>query len=374
MTVSPSVSALPSIARLLARGTDPAHIIAALHQAALDLYRRHRLRAPPPRPDHRAMERGLRRRSRDVDAGPWLSTARGAEAAGTALSCDRPLVLRVARRPTCRNWPTCCARRLACWCRWWAPSSLWACWCWRCRRDARRTWSWPRCSATRWSSRWIAHAPPTNWHCTAKTRDLMESFARGGATWLTLMPALEAMCRGVARLMAADVVEVWHHDRRARALVLTATSNPHRRQSTPPVPTTDLARPAGRLAAPRPPGAGDRRRRRRAGDQCGPGRAAARQAPRAGGAGGARRAPRTGRRDGVARSRHRDQPAAVGDPRERAVARRRDPIADRTGQRLQLAHRPGGRHRRRRTSGRGQSCLCGACGTDAGHARRPAAK
>ena len=86
-----------------------------------------------------------------------------------------------------------------------------------------------------------------------ETRDLMESFARGGATWLTLMPALEAMCRGVARLTAADVVEVWHHDRRARALVLTATSNPHRRQSTPHVPTTDLHDPlAASLRRDRP--------------------------------------------------------------------------------------------------------------------------
>ena len=67
------------------------------------------------------------------------------------------------------------------------------------------------------------------------------------------MPALEAMCRGVARLMAADVVEVWQHDRRARELVLTATSNPHRRLSKLPVPTSDLADPlAASLRRDRP--------------------------------------------------------------------------------------------------------------------------
>ena len=60
-------------------------------------------------------------------------------------------------------------------------------------------------------------------------RDLMEAFARGGASPLTLLPALEAMCRGIARLTAADVVELWQHDRRARELVLAATSDPQRR-------------------------------------------------------------------------------------------------------------------------------------------------
>ena len=76
-------------------------------------------------------------------------------------------------------------------------------------------------------------------------RDLMEAFARGGASRLTLMPALEAMCRGVARLTAADVVEVWQHDRRARELVLAATSDPQRRlsrrPSRPRTRTTPLA-------------------------------------------------------------------------------------------------------------------------------------
>ena len=81
----------------------------------------------------------------------------------------------------------------------------------------------------------------------------METFARGGASTLTLMPALETMCRGVARLTAADAVELWHHDRRARELVLTATSDPHRGLSRPPLPTADLDAPlAASLRRDRP--------------------------------------------------------------------------------------------------------------------------
>ncbi len=110
-------------------------------------------------------------------------------------------------------------------------------------------------------------------------RDLMEAFARGGASTLTLTPALEAMCRGVARLTAADVVEVWLHDRRARELVLSATSDPQRATVRPLDPDRGSERAACRLAASRPPGAGHRRWQRRAGHQRGAGRPVAGPTP-----------------------------------------------------------------------------------------------
>jgi signal transduction histidine kinase len=54
---------------------------------------------------------------------------------------------------------------------------------------------------------------------------LMQAFVRGSATPPPpVAPALEAICRGVARLIGADIVEVWQHDRRARELVCAAAS------------------------------------------------------------------------------------------------------------------------------------------------------
>src|SRR6187402_997088 len=93
MSVSPSVSALPSIARLLARGRDPARTISALHQVALDACRATAsvlLRPDPVSGQWNAVSgAGLE----TLSLGPWLATARGAEAAGHALSGDQPLVL-----------------------------------------------------------------------------------------------------------------------------------------------------------------------------------------------------------------------------------------------------------------------------------------
>ena len=252
MTVSTSVSALPSIARLLARGREPALVIAALHQTALDAIGATAsvlLRPDPTTGQWNAVSGvGLE----TLSLGPWLSTARGAEAAGTALSCDRPLVLPslatdlpeladLLRAPSAVLVPLVGAEH---------PLGLLV-----LAMPAGRT---PDLELAAMLGDAMVLAldrarAVDELALHQETRALMESFARGGATWLTLMPALEAMCRGVARLTAADVVEVWHHDRRARALVLTATSNPHRRQSTPHVPTTDLHDPlAASLRRDRP--------------------------------------------------------------------------------------------------------------------------
>lgn len=53
---------------------------------------------------------------------------------------------------------------------------------------------------------------------------LMDALAGSGVTGLTLVPALEIVCRGLARLLGADAVEVWQHDRRSRELIRLAAS------------------------------------------------------------------------------------------------------------------------------------------------------
>jgi PAS domain S-box-containing protein len=174
--------------------------------------------------------------------GPWLATARGAEAAGRALARDRPLVLGsletelpdlavLLGAPACVVVPLVGAEHpvglllLA------LPPGL--------APDVDL-------AAVIGDAMVIAidrarTADELALH--RDVRDLMETFARGGASTLTLMPALEAMCRGVARLMAADAVEVWQHDRRARELVLAATSDPRRGTVRPSIPTADLNAP-----------------------------------------------------------------------------------------------------------------------------------
>ncbi len=82
-----------SITRLLARGSDPARVISALHQIALDeagAAASVLLRPDPTSGQWTAVSgAGLE----TLTLGPWLATAPGAEAAGRALSRDRPLVL-----------------------------------------------------------------------------------------------------------------------------------------------------------------------------------------------------------------------------------------------------------------------------------------
>jgi PAS domain S-box-containing protein len=252
MSVSPSVSALPSIARLLARSSDPARLIPALHQTALDVSGATASVILRPDPTsgrwHAVSGAGLE----TLTVGPWLETARGAEAAGQALATDRPLVIAslgtelpdlavLLGASACVLVPLVGAERpvglllLA------LPPGLTP------DLDLASTIGDAMAVAlerARTADELALHRD---------VRDLMETFARGGASTLTLTPALEAMCRGVARLTAADVVEVWLHDRRARELVLSATSDPQRGTVRPSIPTADLNAPlAASLRRDRP--------------------------------------------------------------------------------------------------------------------------
>ena len=252
MSVSAPASALPALARLLARGGDPAAIMSALHQAALDLVGAAAsvLLRPDPVSGQWVVvsTAGLEELTLD----PWLATGPGAQAVGRALAIDRPLVLNalaadvpeLAERlhaDTCVLMPLVGAAQpvglllLAL-----PPGHI---------PDLDQV-------AVIGDAMVIALDRARTADELALHRDvrhLMEAFARDGAAPLTLIPTLETICRGVARLTAADVVDVWQHDRRARELVLTASSDPHRRMVSARVPTADLNAPlAASLRRDRP--------------------------------------------------------------------------------------------------------------------------
>jgi hypothetical protein len=57
-------------------------------------------------------------------------------------------------------------------------------------------------------------------------RTLLDGFSRVASSALNLTTALEVLCRDAARLFGAERTSVWLHDRRARDLVLAASSDP----------------------------------------------------------------------------------------------------------------------------------------------------
>jgi PAS domain S-box-containing protein len=252
MCVSPSVSVLPSIARLLARSSDPARLIPALHQTALDVAGA--AASVLLRPDltsgrwHAVSGAGLE----TLTVGPWLETARGAEAAGQALATGRPLVIAsletelpdlaiLLGASACVLVPLVGAKHPVGLLLLVLPPGLTP------DLDLAATIGDAMVIAldrARTADELALHR---------EVRDLIETSARGGTSPLALTPALEAMCRGVARLTAADVAEVWLHDRRARELVLTATSEARRETVRPSIPTADLnAQLAAALRRDRP--------------------------------------------------------------------------------------------------------------------------
>ena len=252
MCVSPSVSVLPSIARLLARSSDPARLIPALHQAALDVSGATAsvLLRPDPTSGrwHAVSGAGLE----TLTVGPWLETARGAEAAGQALATGRPLVIAsletelpdlaiLLGASACVLVPLVGAEHPVGLLLLVLPPGLTP------DLDLAATIGDAMVIAldrARTADELALHRD---------VRDLIETFARGGTSPLALTSALEAMCRGVARLTAADVAEVWLHDRRARELVLAATSDARRETVRPSIPTADLnAQLAASLRRDRP--------------------------------------------------------------------------------------------------------------------------
>lgn len=232
-----SVSPPPSIARLLARNGDQARVVAALHQAALDRTGATSsvLLCPDAATGHwrAASAAGLE----TLALGPWLVTSSGTDAAGRALSADHPITIASLRTdlpelaelllaPSCVLAPVTGIQ----------PIGLLVL--------AVPAGHVPNPEAVALVADAMAIAldrgrAADELALHREVRELMAAFARVGASPTTVAPALLAMCRGVGRLTSADVVEVWQHDRRARALVLAATSDPQRGTSRPAIATAD---------------------------------------------------------------------------------------------------------------------------------------
>jgi PAS domain S-box-containing protein len=75
-------------------------------------------------------------------------------------------------------------------------------------------------------------------------RNLLLEFSRTVSSALTLAPGLETLCEGVSRIFAADRTSVWLHDRRARALVLSASSDVMYLAQDQRISTADPSAPA----------------------------------------------------------------------------------------------------------------------------------
>jgi PAS domain S-box-containing protein len=74
-------------------------------------------------------------------------------------------------------------------------------------------------------------------------RELLQTFSRDVSS-MTLSAGLEAICIGANRLFGADRTSVWLHDRRARMIVLSASSDVVYLAQERRIPTADLLAPA----------------------------------------------------------------------------------------------------------------------------------
>jgi PAS domain S-box-containing protein len=74
--------------------------------------------------------------------------------------------------------------------------------------------------------------------------NLFQLFSRSVSSALTLGAGLEAFCGDANRLFGADRTSVWMHERRARRMILEASSDPQRVAERPRVPTSDADLPA----------------------------------------------------------------------------------------------------------------------------------
>ena len=236
MSVSPD-AALPPLTRLLARGGDPATVVAALQHSAIALTSTEV--AVLLRPDA-AGQWMLWSASATAPpaAGPWLVSQPARSAADGALAADRP----VALQRLDRDAPELAARLGTSACVIvpvggpGTPLGLLL-----LGGPSDRPVD-PDVATMLGDAMAVALGRAQAATELAHHRDvaaLMRAFARGGATPLTLVPALEAVCRGLSRLFHAEMVEVWHHDRRARELVCAATSAAGGGPAAPRIGTSD---------------------------------------------------------------------------------------------------------------------------------------
>ncbi len=248
MTVSPA-AALPPLTRLLARGGDPATVVAALQHSAIALTSTDI--AVLLRPGAAGQWNTWSATGMAHDAsGPWLVSQAARSAADRALAADRPVALsrldRDAPELAGRLGTSACVIVPV-----GGPGTPLGLLLLGGPSDRPVD---PEVATMLGDAMAVALGRVQVATELAHHRDvaaLMRAFARGGATPLTLVPALEAVCRGLSRLFHAGLVEVWHHDRRARQLVCAATSAAGGRPQAPIATADPGAMLAGALGGER---------------------------------------------------------------------------------------------------------------------------
>ena len=172
-----------------------------------------------------------------------------------------------------------------------------------------------------------------------RIQELLLEFSRGISATLSVGAALESLSVETNTSSAHGASSVWLHNRRARELVLAASSEPGYAAAHASVATTSEAIAARGLRLERPQIAAEGQERVLIAPLRGWRRALGTLVIEGG--------PRDARRPAARRRRVRSGTPAVQHDRERAAARRSPPAAPAAGGHLQLAHRPRRRHRQR---------------------------
>lgn len=234
---------MSSLVRLLAREPDPARLIAALHQSAGELTGATASVLLRPSPAGRGWIASSAAGLEALPLDGWLDGAREAAAVGRAIAADAPLAVgdagcavpqlagRLGGATSIVIVPLVGAREslgvllLASS----APGPV----------DASL-------AAAIGDAFAVAMERGALRDALALGDDLhavLDTLAREGSSGGGLTPALEAFCRGLARVVAADRTRLWLHDRRARVLVCVAASDLQAAVRPAPVASADAASP-----------------------------------------------------------------------------------------------------------------------------------
>ena len=238
-----AIVSIPSLVRLLAREPDPARLLASLHQTAREVTGASAtvlLRPSTPRPGWMAAS------AAGLDTLPldgWLDEEASAAAVGRAVAADAPQVIGDARRavPHLSDRlggaaqvvivPLIGARQ---------PLGL-------LLLGASGRDGVDAALASALGDAFVVaidrEAMRDALALGVDTRALLETLAREGASPAALAPALDAFCRGIPRIVAADGARLWLYDRRARALVCAAGSDLRGAATPAPIAAADHASP-----------------------------------------------------------------------------------------------------------------------------------
>jgi signal transduction histidine kinase len=220
-----AVPSMSSLVRQLAREPDPARLSAALHQIACELTGATASVLLRPSPQRRGWMAASAAGLESLPLDGWLVEDREAAAVGRALVADAPLAL-------CNAACTVphLAGRLA------DPSSVVIVPLIAAREPLGvllLAFSTPElvdvAQASTIGDAFVVAIERGALHDALALGDdlrgVLESLARDGSSPVALAPALDACCRGLARVVAADRARLWLHDRRARLLACVAGSD-----------------------------------------------------------------------------------------------------------------------------------------------------